>query len=94
MKSRAGSVDDRRAICPHALKSNLRLQLFFFHAAQGCVINGQHADIGVVYFAIQMLVVLVEPAKFSVRFHQCFDIITPQVFKHDPTSSKVDWRML
>jgi hypothetical protein len=31
-------------------------------------------------------VVLVKPAEFGVRLHQCLDIITLLVFKHDPTS--------
>jgi hypothetical protein len=31
---------------------------------------------------------LVEPAKFGIGLHQCLDIITLLVFKHDPTSSQ------
>jgi hypothetical protein len=87
-------VDQIGSIRPHALKPCFSPQLFLLHAGQSGVINGQYADVGVVHFAVQMFVVLVEPAKFSVGFHQCFDIITLLVFKHDPTSGKVDGQML
>jgi hypothetical protein len=39
-------------------------------------------------------VMLIEPTKFGIGLHQCLDIITLLVFKHDPTSSRVDLRML
>ncbi|MEO9214717.1 MAG: hypothetical protein ABI227_03600, partial [Rhodanobacter sp.] len=38
-------------------------------------------------------VMLIKPAEFGVCLHQCLDIITLLVFKHDPTSSRVDMRM-
>src|SRR6185312_3408133 len=75
------------AAFPHALQARLGVQFFLLHAGKGDVVERQYADLGVVHLAVEFPMVLVQAAEFRIRLHQCLDVITLLVFKHDPTSS-------
>src|SRR5438445_390563 len=71
---------------PHDDELVLGAEFFLLHIMQGGVVHRQHAQFGVAYLAIALLVSLIQSAKLHIALDQHFDIFL-LVLEHQPTSS-------
>src|SRR5689334_15368652 len=71
---------------PHDGELVLGAEFFLLHVVQGGVVHRQHAQFGVAYLAIELLVALIQAAKLRIALDQHFDVIL-LVLEHQPTSS-------
>jgi hypothetical protein len=83
MLNQGESVSSLHPCVPDALQSILGVKLLAFHDRELGLGDREHADIGVVHFAVEFPVTLVKAAELRIGLQQCLDIITLLVFEHE-----------